>query len=1026
MATPAPGLYERLITEQVEADLRELERDLVLRGAPDSADSYIMFARHIGVLAARALRAEKNPEDQLALANGIVAAIGSLSKEIENDDRISNAPDRLLKSIAAKRNPDHSAIHPLPPTVPLGSSALLVNGRGQPSVGSEIRRELASADRVDLICAFITWPGIRLFEEELADLVRRGGRLRVITTTYLGATDKRALDRLCALGALLKVSYDTRSTRLHAKAWLFRRRSGFDTGYVGSSNLSQPAQTTGLEWNVRLSGVEQAHLLETFEDTFDEYWASPDFADYEPQRDGPRLEEALQLERGGPKDIPLKISRLEVRPWTFQEEILDGLAAERQIHDRWHNLVVMATGTGKTVVAGLDYRRLREAGTVDSLLFVAHRQEILSQSRDVFRQVVQDGAFGELLGDGQRPQKWRHVFGSIQSLRNMDLTHSQFDMVIIDEFHHAAAESYRQLLNRISPRVLLGLTATPERADGQDVKEFFDGHVAVELRLWEALERGLLSPFQYFGISDSTDLSRLGWRGGRYQQLDQWYTGRVDRVRLITKALTEKVANPGAMRAIGFCAGIAHANFMAEQFRSQGIPAHALTSDSSDAERRDALDALSRREVNVLFTVDLFNEGIDLPTIDTILLLRPTESATVFLQQLGRGLRIAPDKPCLTVLDFIGVQHQNFRFDLRYRALSGVGRRDLETEVASGFPTLPPGCHISLDPVASKHILEHVKRSVQLRWQELIREVAPKSRLSEFLATNAMEPADLYRRKDTGWIELRRAAGIETRSRGQHDRKIGSAIARLLHTDDPERLLFWRQFVGERNLLRLNRLDAREMRLARMLQTSLFGEDRAPTDLEQDFAALLAEAARCDELVELSDALGDRLTRVTPTLSVLGPSVPLRLHARYSRFEVLRAFGANDTRFTEGVKQISDARSDLFFVTLRKSERHFSPSTMYADHAIAPDLFQWESQSTTSSTSPTATRYINHEREGYTVHLFLRETRRADGQLGAPPFFYAGPMKYVEHSGSRPVRFIWRLTHPLPADVFRAAKVATG
>ncbi len=398
-------------------------------------------------------------------------------------------------------------------------SALLVNGHGQPNIGGEVKSELASADQVDLLCAFIKWVGLRIVLPRLAEALDRGVSVRVLTTTYIGATERRALDELVRLGAEVRISYDTRTTRLHAKAWLFRRASGLDTAYVGSSNLSRAALLDGLEWNVRLSAAEQPHLIDTFAATFDTYWADPGFEPYNPERDGDRLDRSLEKELGVGTRPAMPIATLDVRPFGYQQEVLDDLAAERTLHDRWHSLVVMATGTGKTVVSALDFRRLREAGTVRTLLFVAHRQEILHQSRSVFRQVMRHGEFGEMFVGGKVRDDWRVVFASVQSLDRAalpDPTH--FDMVIVDEFHHAEASTYERLLDHLRPKVLVGLTATPERTDGLDIRRWFGGRTAVELRLWEALDRGVLSRFQYFGIHDDVSLDRLAWKRGRYDQ----------------------------------------------------------------------------------------------------------------------------------------------------------------------------------------------------------------------------------------------------------------------------------------------------------------------------------------------------------------------------------------------------------------------------------------------------------------------------------------------------------------------------
>jgi superfamily II DNA or RNA helicase/HKD family nuclease len=1032
------GLYEHLITERLSADLTATPTDLVQLGPLDPADAHEPLTRHIAELAGRALRAAGGGDAsaisrQVELTNRIIEAIGDLAPEVADKRDAVSDPARTLLGIAPPRAVPGPAAFPNRPAVPISTSALLVNGRGQPRIGYEVTRELASADRVDLLCAFIKWHGLRVLEESLTDLRDRGVRLRVITTTYMGATDQRAIDRLVEIGAEVKVSYETRTTRLHAKAWMFHRTSGMSTAYVGSSNLSRTALIDGLEWNVRLSNVQQGHLLTTFAETFDSYWADSSFEAYEPNRDGARLREALSAERGGPTDLPIEIATLDVRPFGYQQEILEELKAEREIHDRWRNLVVMATGTGKTVVSALDYKRLRTAGTVDRLLFIAHREELLVQTQSTFRHVLRRGDFGELLVGGQRPREWRHVFGSVQSLTQLDLTEldpTHFDMVIVDEFHHAEATTYRRLLEHLKPKVLLGLTATPERTDGADVRGWFDGRTAVELRLWEALEQGLLAPFQYFGIHDDVALDQLRWRRGRgydVGELTNVYTGDDKRVRLVLQAVRDKVSDESRMRALGFCVSIQHAQYMAERFTAAGIPSQAVTSTTIRQDRAAALMALRDRTVNVLFTVDLFNEGLDVPSVDTVLFLRPTESATVFLQQLGRGLRLSEDKPCLTVLDFIGAQHQEFRFDLRFRALTGSSRRGLQRDVEQGFPTLPAGCHIELDRVAQKVVLDNIKQSLNVSWKGLVAEashVATPS-IADFLEETGVDLEDLYRGNGRSWLDLKRAAGWDDSAPGPDDATLRGALGRMLHIDDLERLRGVRELLSAPSTRSGLDESERGRRLAAMLHFSLWGTRTPFSNVESSLQRLLATAGRTEELLELSGVLHHRIHRVTPALEIAGDR-PLHVHARYSRDEALAAFGLTDLNGTwgSGVRWIPGDQADVFFVTLVKTEAHFSPTTMYADHAISPTLFQWESQNATAERSTTGQRYINHRELGTSVHLFVRETKTADGTLGTPPYLYAGPMSYVSHTGERPMRILWRLDHALPADVFYAAKVA--
>ncbi|GIJ06843.1 DUF3427 domain-containing protein [Micromonospora andamanensis] len=1011
------GVYEHILTRDLADQLQRVDSALIQHANLDPTDAPDALARHIASLAHRALQAVAGDDKlhrQVELANRIAEAIATLSPQAATvQDQIADA-ERLLHAIAAPPTPPAQPVFPVRPTTPLSSGALLVNGRHQPRIGHEVTHEMASADQVDLLCAFIKWHGLRIIEPAIRDLIKRGGRLRVITTTYLGATDQRALDRLAELGADIKISYETRTTRLHAKAWLFRRHNGMTTAYVGSSNLSKAALVDGLEWNVRISNVEQPYVIDTFTATFEDYWHDPAFEDYDPGRDADRLRTALRGERR--EETPTEIANLDVRPYPYQAEVLADLDAERKVHGRWRNLVVMATGTGKTVVAALDYRRLHREKAVDSLLFVAHQEQILRQSLATFRQVMGDGSFGETLVGGRAPRHWRHVFASIQSLHRREIDPEAYDMVIVDEFHHAEAPTYARLLERLTPRVLLGLTATPDRSDGGDVRRWFDGRAAVELHLWEALERQLLAPFQYFGLHDDVDLSQLRWKRGQgYDpaELDGVYTGNDARARMVLRAVRDSV-DVDRMRALGFCVSIGHAEFMAGWFGRHGVPSAAITSRVDAVGRQALLKEFRDGTVKVLFTVDLFNEGVDLPIVDTILMLRPTESATIFLQQLGRGLRLDDDKPCLTVLDFIGGQHANFRFDLRWRALTGVSRRAITEAVRDDFPSLPSGCHIQLDRVAKDIVLANLRSAMPTSKAGLAKELRLLGDVSldVFLREAGVEIEDVYRSAGVGgWTGLRRLAGLESSPGGADDRELGRAIGRMLHLDDPDRIdRLARVAAGERPAAG---------RLWDMLHFDLWGPNVPLTEREARLARLWAEPARCAELRQVAEVLRDRIHRVTVPVDGL----PLRVHARYSRNEACAGFGmAKPGSLREGVKWLPDAKADIFFVTLVKSEQHYSPTTMYADRAITDTLFQWESQSTTSSASATGQRYINHAARGSTVHLFVRETRIPDRDLGAPAYLYAGPMTYQEHTGDRPMRIIWRLHHPLPADMYAAAR----
>jgi superfamily II DNA or RNA helicase/HKD family nuclease len=1026
---PASGLYEQLVTSQLQ-DVLDADTGLRAEVAKvDPADQPHVLARHIYELTRAALENRSDQDARADLIDKLAVLLAAPAARVHR-------PARQLQRLAAPSGPGVADIESVRPKTPLSDAALLTNSTGEPNLAAELRAEIDTSDEVDLLCAFVKWHGLRLLEDELGRLRRRRAPLRVITTTYMGATERAALDRLVReLGAEVKIQYDAARTRLHAKAWMFRRQTRYDTAYVGSSNLSRAALLDGVEWNVRLSRVATPSLLDKFRGTFDTYWNDASFELYDPDRDRDRLDDALAEASGRQHHdrVTISLSGLEVRPYPYQQHMLDELAVERDVHDRHRNLVVAATGTGKTVVAALDYRRL--CGPTSNhrprLLFVAHRKEILEQSLRTYREALADPTFGELYVAGTRPERWDHVFASVQSLQSYGVANipaATYDIVVIDEFHHAQAPTYRRLLDHLTPRELLGLTATPERADGIDVRaEFFDGRTATELRLWDALGQDLLCPFHYFAVADGTDLRRISWARGRYDEgeLSHVYTGNQARAAIVLQQLREKVIAPGAMRALGFCVSVAHARFMAEAFNAAGIPALAVSGDTPAVERQRALEDLKSRRVNVLFAADLFNEGLDLPDVDTVLFLRPTESATVFLQQLGRGLRRTPDKAVLTVLDFVGHQRQEFRFDKKLRALTGETRRGLEREIERGFPFLPSGCQIVMDRHAQSLILENLRTQVANSWKSMTAELRSYGDLDlpTFVHESGVELPDILRRGQRSWTQLRRDAGLPTAPGTAREGELLKRIRAFAHVDDGLRATGYRRFLG--TPAPYDELTQLEQRLARMLFFSTFPSGGGFTSYDDGLTAIRTDQAVTTELSAVIDLVFDETRHDALSLSEYLPDVPLRVHASYQREEILAALDyANlqrkPTSMMQGVAYSDLLNVDALFVTLKKSEADYSPTTMYRDYPISPTLFHWESQNATSIASPTGQRYLNGTS---TVLLFCRV--QSKGEYDTAPYVLLGPASYVSHVGERPIAITWELRHAMPSALFAAASLAS-
>lgn len=1026
----AAGLYEVLLDEALASQLGTVDQRLVDQTSLRSADAADRIALHLARQVERAVASFSESErvtKGIEIARRMLALLAAQPGRAAVD--LPLATGDVLRAINTF-SPDGSVRKVKQPLIPLLDTTLLTNAPGEPRVGNQIHAEIESADAIDMVIAFVRVTGLRPLAEALRAHCGRGRPLRVLTTTYTGSTERKALDLLTDLGAEVRVSYDVTATRLHAKAWLFHRDSSFSTAYVGSSNLSHSAQIAGMEWNVRVSGARNPDVVEKIKAVFDSYWHSGDFVPYT----AAEFDTAMEHERHArAQEFPL-LSPIEIRLEPFQDRLLELIAVARaQGHHR--NLLVSATGTGKTVMAAIDYARLSTRLPRARLLFVAHREEILDQSLYTFRHALRDHAFGEKWVGGARPQKFEHVFASVQSLHANALEHlapDHFDVVIVDEFHHAAAPSYQSLLDHVQPVELLGLTATPERSDGLTILQWFDDRIAAELRLWDAIDQHRLSPFMYYGVHDGLDLTNVPWKRGQGYDvgaLTQVYTANDAWARLVLHELIDHVDDVSSIRGLGFCVSVGHAQFMAAHFNAHDVPAVAVWGDSPRAERIDALRGLAEGRIKMVFSVDLFNEGIDVPAVDVVLMLRPTDSATLFLQQLGRGLRTAPGKTVCTVLDFIGQHHKEFRFDRRYRALLGGTRRELEHAIEAGMPFLPAGCHMELDAVAASIVLENVRSAIPSRWPAKVDELRSMQQsrgdvtLADYLDETGLDLSDVYAGKRS-WSDLREAAGLPVAARGPHEEKLRWAIGRMQHVDDEQRVTTYsRLLMGgvSPSVVELSELDRR---LARMLAASLVNT-LGPQVIRRDDSLQAAVDLLWQHpqvVTELGELMSLSRQRIDHLQSAARADLPLQIHARYTRIEILAALGEGDDVLTpdwrEGVRDAKNAGADVLAFTLDKTSGEFSPTTRYRDYAISRELIHWESQSTTTAESPTGQRYQRHEAMGRSILLFARE--RADDRA----FWFLGPATYVSHEGERPMAVTWRLTTPLPGDLFASFAAA--
>jgi hypothetical protein len=497
--------------------------------------------------------------------------------------------------------------------------------------------------------------------------------------------------------------------------------------------------------------------------------------------------------------------------------------------------------------------------------------------------------------------------------------------------------------------------------------------------------------------------------------------------RIVLKELDRRTGDPSRIRALGFCVSVNHARYMARVFMEHGVKATAVWADTPDSERAAALQDLKNGNVNVVFSVDLFNEGVDVPAVDTVLVLRPTDSPTLFLQQLGRGLRRLDGKTVCTVLDFVGQHRKEFRYDRRFRALLGGTRKDLERQITEGFPFLPAGCHMELDRVASQIVLENVRQAVPSRWPARVAELKSMAAegkdvtLGAFLSETGLELEELYN-ANRSWTELRQAAGLSTAAEAPKDEKLLRGCGRLLHIDDGQRFATYRRFLSGPEPASIDSLPPTDRRLLQMLVASV--ADKAvtkTTSLAEGLKLLHAHPRVREELLALIDVLEGRVSHATIPLAT-HPDVPLEVHARYSRLEILAAFGLRDGAkmppWQTGVYWAKVARADLLAFTLDKSSGGFSPTTRYRDYALSRELIHWESQGTTRSDSNVGLRYRNHAKDGSSIMLFARLNTEERA------FWFLGPATYVKHEAEQPMAITWRLAHALPADLYTAFAAA--
>jgi len=1031
---PAYGIYDALLDKELREVLDRHPELRTILGKIDDEEQPARYAAFVSRVIEKALREEPDSTARRILCNRLIEIIAKKNGHFDKHQLVD-----VQRSILLEITPPNYGTSGVPrPQTSIAESSLFTGSPTEPQLAHELLEEMRSADGVDILVSFIKWSGLRLLLPAFEDLRERNIPVRVITTSYMGASDAPAVEWLAKLpNVQVRVSYDTERTRLHAKAYHFKRQTGFSTAYIGSANMSHAAITSGLEWNLKVTAQDMGHIMEKFIVEFETYWNSREFVPFDSENPS-IFRDAIHYARNSAQDRPTVF--FDLRPHPFQERILEALERERTAHNRWRNLVIAATGTGKTVIAAFDFQRFYEQKNRQArLLYVAHRQQILKQARDTFSSVLRNQNFGELLVGPYQASRLEHLFCSVGMLSSRRLWEQVgrefYDYIIIDEAHHGTASSYRPIFDNFSSTVLLGLTATPERMDGDSVAADFDNRFAAEIRLPEALEEKLLCPFHYFGVADPVAINHdQFWRNGKYDvtALENVYVldqarahQRVDAILAAMERYEPEYRL--SAKGIGFCVSIRHAEFMTEEFNKRGIQSGAYISGVDDNRCQQLLEGLKSGHLKFLFTVDKFSEGVDVPEVNIVLFLRPTESLTVFLQQLGRGLRHAMGKDCLTVLDFVGQTHRRYRIDTKIKSLLPRHRFSIDKEVELDFPHLPAGCSIQLDRLSRQYVLENIKENlgrlaVQIpdRLLTFTNETGQELTFGNFVRYHDYEPETLLVSETwSGWKAKAQLAPSPNDPDIAHLKK---ALIRAAFINGPKEVALLRNVLAKIS----QGASSEAMALAGDSIMSIYyriwgdkGSNLGITSLEDAFRKLSRNPSILADLDEVLSWSQDN-TEISGQIPELPFTCSLELHAQYGIKEIQAVFGKAtlETAGQTGVGSFhfAEVKTYALLITFQKTEKEFSPSTMYADYPISRELLHWESQSTTSQQSETGQNLIHHKERGSTILVFARDQKKRNGVT--VPFTYLGPVERVSYESERPIKMVWRLRNQMSVEMF--------
>ena len=954
-----------------------------------------------------------------------------------------------------------------------------------------LKQELLSCKKFYFIVSFIRYSGIQLLISVLDELEEKGVFGEIITSVYLNITDSKALKKLLEYKNIKVKIYNNSSESFHTKAYFFEKEK-YHSVIIGSSNISQSALYSAEEWNVKLTNSSFFDIFGKSLKQFETLWKSneaieltEDFVrEYENYKSNISIQGTFDYRKS-------KEKKNHFEPNSMQKKALEKLMTTRKKGNK-KGLVIAATGTGKTFLAAMDIKNFynnksnveneieklfnnhktnKENIKNGKILFIAHREELLENAMNVFSKIlnIHKQNFGRIFA-GKKEFDKKMVFATIQSLRNCyeKFEKEHFDYVVVDEFHHSSSDSYVKVLEYFEPQFLLGLTATPKRMDGKDILELCDYNVVEEINIKEALEEDLIVPFHYFGINDYlVDYSKIPYRNGKYDEEKLLENLMLNRR---TDYIVEKIKKFGfdgdKLSGVAFCQNIEHAFFMKEEFKKKGYKADTITAQTNSSERTEILEKFKNKEIEILCVVDILNEGIDIPTINLLLFLRPTMSSTIFIQQIGRGLRKAKNKDFVTIIDFIG-NHKKDYLLINYFS-SEVDNKDtlftkkekIINEIKNQFSNIPKSCYVELDRICQNRIIEKIEKinfssknilkEMYLDYKaeigksedeflqvrdfdtniELFQELCLKMH-SFYNAQLQFEDSKIFKKEN------------EKNPLNKTETEFLEYLEKKLTLVEPftfliiDYLATGKEYINNSDLLNkykkffdikgnfekyylLNRI-FEELMEDDILEKTLYGYkfSKKYEKLFSNGKSNEKSTIKSNQKVNKSNFI-NRLKQLIylglnefkrNDLDEFNENI-LISYKEYKRVELQILL---DSKVPKGSWRAGYANTDkdiCLFATIDKTHI-FQENLKYDNSLFADDIIQWISQPKTSHNSSVGQMFIHHKEKGFKVHIFIRKYAFMNGNK-TNPFIYLGNAQYYSSQGDKPMKILWKLDKKIP------------